>query len=50
MNRKLAINVILGFAFGASLALLGFPYTTWQYWLLSVLLWGMILNSLIDER
>lgn len=28
-------NVVLPFLFGATLAAVGFPITTWQYWVLT---------------
>lgn len=48
MTRKTTLNVLISFAFGSSCAAIGFPYFTWQFWLLICLFAAAMANSSID--
>lgn len=40
-------HVLMGTIFGLTLAVCGFPFTTWQYWLLLLLatLWAVVASN-----
>jgi hypothetical protein len=40
---------VAGFCFGAWLCLIGYPYTTWQYWVLT-LVFGLTVGLLFAPR
>jgi len=50
MNRRIVMNGVLGGLFGLALAIVGFKFTTWQYWLLYAIFLAAIINSLIEPR
>jgi hypothetical protein len=50
MNRHVVVNTVLGCIFGAALAVVGFAWYTWQYWLLFAIFVAAIVNSLIPTR
>jgi hypothetical protein len=50
MNRRVLLNTILGGVFGIALAAVGFPWHTWQFWLLFGVYLATTVNSLIQPR
>lgn len=47
MNLSLVIMMVCGFIFGTLLATMGYPLTTWQYWVLfSILVVSYIAGGL----
>ena len=43
---------LMGFIFGVALAVCGFPFTRWQFWLLMPLatLWGVVVGKEDDRE
>lgn len=49
MNRRVVMNSVIGGAFGMACAIVGFPWNTWQFWLLFGLFIAAVINSLIES-